>query len=61
MCFSEHQPGDWGPRRVTRAEIRSTFADGWTVDTIEPATFETNITGEALVQAWLARLTRAVP
>jgi len=61
MCFSEHQPGDWGPRRVTRAEIRSTFADGWTVDAIEPATFETNIAGDESVQAWLARLTRDVP
>jgi cyclopropane fatty-acyl-phospholipid synthase-like methyltransferase len=61
MCFSEHEPGDWGPRRVTRAEIRSTFADGWIVDAIEPATFETNLEGEALVQAWLARLTRAAP
>lgn len=61
MCFSEHEPGDWGPRRVTRAEIRSTFADGWIVDAIEPATFETNLEGEARVQAWLARLTRAAP
>jgi len=61
MCFSEHQPGDWGPRRVTRAEIRSTFADGWTVDAIEPATFETNIAGDELVQAWLARLIRDAP
>ncbi|HWW10564.1 MAG TPA: class I SAM-dependent methyltransferase [Candidatus Acidoferrales bacterium] len=61
MCFSEHEPGDWGPRRVTRAEIRSTFADGWIVDAIEPATFETNLEGEARVQAWLARLTRSAP
>ena len=22
LCFSEHEPGDWGPRRVTHAEIR---------------------------------------
>jgi len=29
MCFSDQQPGDWGPRRVTQAELRSAFADGW--------------------------------
>ena len=38
LCFSELQPGDWGPRRVTEEEIRASFADrGWRVDSIEPA------------------------
>jgi SAM-dependent methyltransferase len=55
MCFSERQPGDWGPRRVTEAELRESFADGWTVDRIEPATFEINPLPEAdSVDAWLA-------
>jgi len=55
MCFSERQPGDWGPRRVTEAELRSSFADGWSVDRIEPATFEINPLPEAQsVDAWLA-------
>jgi SAM-dependent methyltransferase len=40
LCFSELQPGDWGPRRVTRDEIRASFGDGWRVDSIEPATFD---------------------
>jgi SAM-dependent methyltransferase len=57
VCFSEHQPGDWGPRRVTEAEIRASFAGGWGVDSIEAArlqvTFDT--TG---VAGWLAALTR---
>jgi len=43
MCFSEREPGDWGPRRVTQAEIRAAFADGWHVDWIRPATFDTRI------------------
>jgi len=58
FCFSDLQPGDWGPRRVTQAEIRSTFAEGWTVDKIEPATFDTLVDGGLLVAAWLASLTR---
>jgi len=56
-CFSDRQPGDWGPRRVTQAEIRACFADGWRVDSIEPAQFETLIVGPN-VQAWLAKITR---
>jgi SAM-dependent methyltransferase len=55
MCFSDRQPGDWGPRRVTQAEIRTAFTDGWRVNSIHPSAFETNI-GDA--QAWLASITR---
>ena len=55
MCFSDQQPGDWGPRRVTQAEIRSVFSDGWHVNYIDPSAFETNI-GDA--QAWLASISR---
>jgi SAM-dependent methyltransferase len=55
MCFSERQPGEWGPRRVTEAELRTSFAEGWSVDRIEPATFEINPLPEAdAVDAWLA-------
>ncbi len=55
MCFSERQPGEWGPRRVTEAELRASFADGWSVERIEPATFEINPVPQAdSVDAWLA-------
>jgi SAM-dependent methyltransferase len=57
-CFSERQPGDWGPRRVTQAEIRGSFADGWRVDSIEPARFDVAKEEMAQVEAWLARITR---
>jgi SAM-dependent methyltransferase len=40
LAFSDLQPGDWGPRRVTRDEIRISFGDGWRVDSIEPARFD---------------------
>jgi SAM-dependent methyltransferase len=56
MCFSDHQPGDWGPRRVTQAEIRAVFGDGWRVNSIEPSAFETTF-GDA--QAWLATISRS--
>lgn len=44
LCFSEHEPGTQGPRRVTRAEIRVTFLarEGWIVGEIREAAFETN-------------------
>jgi len=54
LCFSEKEPGDWGPRRVTQAEIRSVFKDGWRTNYIEPSTIEI-IGGHA--EAWLASLT----
>lgn len=60
-CFSEHQPGDFGPRRVTQAELRAAFSDGWTVTDIIPATFDVNPRPdfpEATGQAWLATITR---
>jgi cyclopropane fatty-acyl-phospholipid synthase-like methyltransferase len=55
MCFSEREPGDWGPRRVTQAEIQSAFRAGWRVNSIDPSAFETN-GGDA--QAWLASISR---
>lgn len=59
-CFSDRQPGDWGPRRVTEAELRDAFSRGWTVEAIEPAVFDINPFSEASsVQAWFATLRRA--
>src|SRR5580693_2940275 len=40
MCFSDRQPGDFGPRRVSRDELTAAFADGWTVEDITADTFE---------------------
>jgi cyclopropane fatty-acyl-phospholipid synthase-like methyltransferase len=57
MCFSDRQPGDFGPRRVAQSEIHDSFSAGWRVDSIEAAAFETRTAiGQAL--AWLARITR---
>ena len=56
MCFSDHQPGDLGPRRVTQDELRTAFGNGWEVRSIEAASFETRDGSGA--QAWLAMLDR---
>jgi cyclopropane fatty-acyl-phospholipid synthase-like methyltransferase len=58
VCFSERQPGDWGPRRVTQAELRETFNDGWHIDRIEAAHFTTRLDDAPQIEAWLAVMTR---
>lgn len=40
LCFSDRQPGDWGPRRVTQDEIRVALAAGWRIESIESAVIE---------------------
>lgn len=57
LCFSEHQPGPFGPRRVTQAEIRATFGNGWTVDSIAAERFAARLPTDG-AHAWLALLTR---
>ena len=40
MCFSDREPGTQGPRRISEAEFRSSFAAGWSVESLEPSRFE---------------------
>jgi cyclopropane fatty-acyl-phospholipid synthase-like methyltransferase len=59
MCFSDKQPGDFGPRRVREEELRDAFRDGWTVESITAGTFEINPLGSTTqAQAWLAVIRR---
>ena len=59
LCFSDRQPGEAGPRRVSESEIRESFADGWRLDAIDPSEIETNTQGGPyVVQAWLVQGTR---
>lgn len=59
MCFSDRQPGTWGPRRVREEELRASFSDDWTVESITATTFEINpVDGATQVQAWLASIRR---
>lgn len=57
LCFSDRQPGDWGPRRVTEAEIRASLAGGWRIDAVEPGVLEITL-DPAGAQAWLVTATR---
>lgn len=60
MCFSDREPGDWGPRRVTRTEIEAAFADGWTIERLEASAFDINpVAGSETAQAWLAVIRRS--
>lgn len=60
MCFSDRQPGDFGPRRVHQEELRAAFSEGWIIDSITADTFDVNRIGAATVaQAWLAVIRRA--
>ena len=59
MCFSDLQPGHQGPRRVSQQELRASFATGWQVESISPATFEVNRSfGTTSTRAWLADFRR---
>jgi cyclopropane fatty-acyl-phospholipid synthase-like methyltransferase len=59
LCFSEHTPGTYGPRRVTQGEITSTFSRDWDVESIEPDTFTvTSLWPGPSPSAWLARIVR---
>jgi len=58
LCFSDRQPGSFGPRRVTQQEIRESFADGWDVRGIIATTFVTNLP-ELQANAWRATISRA--
>ena len=55
----DRQPaGNWPwVHRVTRADLTSAFADGWHVDSIEPATIEITTDPDG-IRAWSAALRR---
>jgi cyclopropane fatty-acyl-phospholipid synthase-like methyltransferase len=59
LCFSDHAPGDHGPRQVTHVELRAAFADGWEVWQIEESRFEVRPDFPAeSPHAWFATIVR---
>ena len=42
MCFSDRQPGDWGPSRFTEAELRAAFGSGWRIVSLAACRFDIN-------------------
>jgi SAM-dependent methyltransferase len=62
MCFSDRQPGDWGPRRVTEGELRAAFGPGWRIDSLAPDRFDINPgLGAATAESWLTDVVRLAP
>jgi SAM-dependent methyltransferase len=57
LCFSDQEPGDWGPRRIRQEEIRASFGEGWRVEAIEPARLEVTL-DPGSVHAWRASIRR---
>ena len=57
ICWSDRNPFGYGPERITRRQIRSTFRDGWRVEGIDAEVLETRLP-VGLVHAWVARLQR---
>jgi cyclopropane fatty-acyl-phospholipid synthase-like methyltransferase len=57
LAFSEREPGGYGPRRITKKEIQTAFSDGWRINEIRAAVFESRTRPEGS-QAWLSSITR---
>ncbi len=59
VCFSDRQPGDFGPRRVSQDELRAAFSDGWAIESITADSFEVlRDLMDTPAQAWLAVIRR---
>lgn len=62
MCFSDRQPGDWGPRRVTQSELLVAFDSGWRIESLAPDRFDINPgLGTPTAEAWLTDIVRLAP
>ena len=57
LCFSELEPGGYGPRRITKREIQDSFRDGWSINYIRPAIFESRTRDEG-PRAWLSSISK---
>src|SRR6516225_8348117 len=63
-CFSDEEPGNEGPRRVSRQELYDAFADSWVVESVQPVRCEihpefTEVTfSEGGPKAWFAVIRR---
>lgn len=57
LCFSELEPGSYGPRRVTQDEIRNAFSRSWHINYIRQARMESRRLTEG-IQAWLSSISK---
>jgi cyclopropane fatty-acyl-phospholipid synthase-like methyltransferase len=57
LCFSEQEPGGYGPRRITQNEIQDSFSIGWSINYIRPAVFESRTRTDG-PRAWLSSISK---
>lgn len=57
LCFSDREGPGASPRRISEAELRDAFADGFVCESIEPTVFRER-TRPAGAQAWRAHFLR---
>ena len=57
LCFSDQEPGGYGPRRITKGEIEDSFRDGWSINYIRATTFESRTRAEG-PHAWLSSISK---
>jgi cyclopropane fatty-acyl-phospholipid synthase-like methyltransferase len=57
LCFSELQPGSYGPRRVTQSDIRNAFDRAWHINYIRPAQMESRRLVDG-IHAWLSSISK---
>ena len=57
LCFSDQEPAGYGPRRITQREIQDSFSDGWTINYIRAATFESRTRTKG-PRAWLSSIAK---
>ena len=55
--FDKLKEGDYGPRRVTQAEIKGLFQDGWRINYIRQATMESTM-GSGVRLGWLSSISK---
>ncbi len=58
LCFSDKEPGDWGPRRISRREIEETFGWLFRINYIKESFFLSR-THNGRPQAYLLSATKA--
>jgi SAM-dependent methyltransferase len=58
LCFSDEETAEGGPRRIRQDDIRTSFAKGWKVRSIERARFESHRPPGG-AKAWFATIERA--
>lgn len=64
ICFSDAQPGEGYPRRVSEVELRAQFAVGFAVEELRPARYHTRLPDGASwegAHAWFTRARRTGP